>query len=251
MNNFTQLFNFLCRKSCNKFLMILSLIVFLLTSSFSFGQSSGFNTTYIVLSVNGGSNTYYDLQASTGNPDFNGANLGVFCQGSTTGIVFKGAEHNVYKCGGCDLTSTRLYYRIYPTGSPSGSFIGNSIGYSSGFSNGCGGQDQQWSNVGYNTNLLSGLNAGNYTIDVYSDASVTCSGGTVYASNNSNNYKATFTVNGTSVGGSVSGGTSICSGATSGLLSLTGNTGNVIRWESSVSPFSSWSTISNLSLIHI
>jgi hypothetical protein len=227
--------------------MILSLLVFLLTSSFSFGQSSGFNTTYIVLSVNGGSNTYYDLQASTGNPDFNGANLGVFCQGSTTGIVFKGAEHNVYKCGSCDLTSTRLYYRIYPTGSPSGSFISNSIGYSSGFSNGCGGQDQQWSNVGYNTNLLSGLNAGNYTIDVFSDASVTCSGGTVYASNSGNNYKATFTVNGTSVGGSVSGGTSICSGATSGLLSLTGNTGNVIRWESSVSPFSSWSAISNTS----
>ena len=247
MNNITQLFNFLCRKSCNKFLMILGLFVFLLTSSFSFGQSSGFNTTYIVLSVNGGSNTYYDLQASTGNPDFNGTNLGVFCQGSTTGIVFKGAEHNVYKCGGCDLTSTRLYYRIYPTGSPSGSFISNSIGYSSGFSNGCGGQDQQWSNVGYNTNLLSGLNAGNYTIDVYSDASVTCSGGTVYASNSGNNYKATFTINGTSIGGSVSGGTSICSGATSGLLSLTGNTGNVIRWESSVSPFSSWSTISNTS----
>ena len=251
MNNFTQLFNFLCRKSCNKFLMILSLLVFLLASSFSFGQSSGFNTTYIVLSVNGGSNTYYDLQASTGNPDFNGANLGVFCQGSTTGIVFKGAEHNVYKCGSCDLTSTRLYYRIYPTGSPSGSFISNSIGYSSGFSNGCGGQDQQWSNVGYNTNLLSGLSAGNYTIDVYSDASVTCSGGTVYASNSGNNYKATFTVDGTSVGGTVSGGTSICSGATSGLLSLTGNTGNVIRWESSVSPFSSWSSISNTSSTYI
>ena len=37
-------------------------------------QTAGFNTTYAVLSINGGANAYYDLQASTGNPDFNGAN---------------------------------------------------------------------------------------------------------------------------------------------------------------------------------
>ena len=86
------------------------------------------------------------LQASTGNPYFNNANLGAYCEGSSS-LVFKGAEHNNYKCGGCDITSTRLMYRIYPVGFPSGSFVSNSIGYSSGFTNGCGGEDQQWSNI--------------------------------------------------------------------------------------------------------
>ena len=243
MNNFTRFFGYKSKAT----LFVLFLLFGLMYTSKSIGQSAGFNTTYIVLSINGGSNAYYDLQATTGNPDFDGANLGTFCQGSTTGIVFKGAEHNIYKCGGCDLTSTRLYYRIYPTGSPSGSFTSNNIGYSSGFNNGCGGQDQQWSNTGFSTDLISSLGPGNYTLDVYSDATVTCSGGTVYASNSGSNYKATFTINATSVGGSVTGGTSICTGSTSGTLTLSGHTGSVVRWESSVSPFSSWTTIANTS----
>jgi hypothetical protein len=57
----------------------------------------------------------------------------------------------------------------------------------------------------------------------------------------------TVTVNATSNGGSVSGGSSICSGSTSAVMSLTGNVGSVLRWESSVSPFATWSTISNTS----
>src|SRR6185312_8791034 len=55
----------------------------------------------------------------------------------------------------------------------------------------------------------------------------------------------TVTVNPASVGGSVSGGTTICSGATSGNLSLNGNTGTVVRWLSAVSPFTSWTPITN------
>jgi hypothetical protein len=47
------------------------------------------------------------------------------------------------------------------------------------------------------------------------------------------------------VGGSLSGGTTICAGSSSALLTLSGHTGNVIRWESSVSPFSVWSPIAN------
>ncbi len=163
-----------------------------------YSQTAGFNTTYAVLSVNGGANTYYDLQATTGNPDFNGTNLGSF--NSTNSLTLKGAEHNVYKCGGCDLTSTRLYYRVYMTGSTPGAFSNLSIGFSSGGANGCGGEDQQWSNTGYSTNVLTGLSAGNYTFEVYSDASVTCEGGTVYAGNFGLNYKATFTYCGTPTG---------------------------------------------------
>jgi len=181
------------KKNSIFFFGVLLFIQFLLVGGV-WGQSAGFNNTFIVLSLNGGANTYYDLNATTTNQDFNGANLGSFAPGSSN-LTLKGAEHNVYKCGSSDLTSTRLNYRIYLTASPSGAYTSQAIGYSSTTGNGCGGQDQVWSNTGLTTNLLSGLSAGAYTIEVYSDATVTnCCGGTVYASNSSNNYKATFTI---------------------------------------------------------
>ena len=174
------------------FLTVL-LMAFLLNVRQAWGQSAGFNNTFIVLSLNGGANTFYDLNAATANADFNTAALGTFAAGSSN-LTLKGAEHNVFKCGGADLTSTRLYYRVYPTGSPSGSYTSQSIGFTSGSANGCGGQDQVWSNTGLTINVLAGLGAGAYTLEVYSDATITCCGGTAFASNSGNNYKATFTV---------------------------------------------------------
>jgi len=47
------------------------------------------------------------------------------------------------------------------------------------------------------------------------------------------------------IGGSIIGGSSVCSGSTSGLLTLSGYTGTLLRWQSSVAPFSSWTDISN------
>jgi gliding motility-associated-like protein len=60
----------------------------------------------------------------------------------------------------------------------------------------------------------------------------------------------TVTVDPVSVGGSVTGGTVICSGSTSGLLTLSGHTGTILKWESSVSPFSTWTDISNTGTTH-
>ena len=162
----------------------------------SWGQSAGFNNTFAILSANGGANTYYDLNAATSNPDFNGANLGSFNPGLNA-LTLKGAEHNVYKCGGCDLTSARLNYRIYLASGSGGAFTALNTPFASGGANGCGGADQQWALTTGNVNVLSGLAPGTYNLEVYSDATVTCSGGTVFASNNSANYKATFTVTGT------------------------------------------------------
>ncbi|MBM3451599.1 MAG: InlB B-repeat-containing protein, partial [Bacteroidetes bacterium] len=159
-----------------------------------FSQSAGFNSTYAILSINGGANAYYDLQATTSNPDFNGSNLGLFYTGTNT-LTLKGAEHNVYKCGSSDLTSTRLMYRIYPTSGTGGSFTSINVNWASGFNNGCGGQDQQWSLTNNNLDVLAGLSAGSYFLEVYSEATVTnCCGGTVYAGNNGANYKASFTI---------------------------------------------------------
>ena len=54
------------------------------------------------------------------------------------------------------------------------------------------------------------------------------------------------TVGSASVGGSVSGGTTILLlELTSGLLTLSGQTGTIVRWESSISPFTVWTPISN------
>ena len=48
-----------------------------------------------------------------------------------------------------------------------------------------------------------------------------------------------------SVGGTISGDTSFCLGGISGPLTLSGETGTIIKWQSSVSPFTTWTDISN------
>ena len=180
----------------NKWSIALLISFKIILGNFAFGQSAGFNTTFAIMSINGGANAYYDLQATTANTDFNGANLGTFNPASQS-LVIKGAEHNVYRCGSSDLTSTRLMYRVYLTSGSGGAFSSINVPYTSGSNNGCGGQDQQWSLTGHSLNVLSGLAPGTYTLELYSEATVTnCCGGTVYASNTSNNYKASFTVAG-------------------------------------------------------
>jgi len=200
-------------------------------------QSAGLNNTFIVLTINNGLNLYYDLNANTSNYDFQGQTLGTFCQGSND-LVLKGGENNVWKCGGCDVTGTALAYRIYATGTTPGAFIINPLNYFSGGNNGCGGADQRWEKLNYNVNLLSGLAAGSYTIEVYSEAYSSCYG-TVYASNGGANYKATFNVSATSVGGTVAPGQAVCSGSMPGNLVLNGYTGSVVKWQrSTVADFS-------------
>jgi hypothetical protein len=57
---------------------------------------------------------------------------------------------------------------------------------------------------------------------------------------------ATLSVNPVSVGGSVAGGTTVCTGTNSTTLTLSGQTGSVIRWESSLDNFATpGTTIAN------
>jgi gliding motility-associated-like protein len=60
-----------------------------------------------------------------------------------------------------------------------------------------------------------------------------------------NSSPATITVSPTSVGGSISGGTTVCSGTNSGTLTLSGQTGSVIQWESSTDGGTTWVIIAN------
>ncbi|CAD0000414.1 glycine-rich domain-containing protein [Flavobacterium chungangense] len=54
-----------------------------------------------------------------------------------------------------------------------------------------------------------------------------------------------ITINALSVGGTIDTPAAICSGNTSGLLTLSDYTGTITGWESSVAPFSSWTPIAN------
>jgi Type IV secretory pathway, TrbL components len=67
----------------------------------------------------------------------------------------------------------------------------------------------------------------------------------VCVSNISSNNTANITISAPTVGGGVSGGTTICSGLTSAALLLTGHTGSVLKWQYAVSPFTSWVDIPN------
>lgn len=65
------------------------------------------------------------------------------------------------------------------------------------------------------------------------------------------NNSASIITSATTVGGTVGGGTTVCSGTASGTLLLTGNTGSVLNWEFSVAPFSTYTSISNTTATYI
>lgn len=62
-----------------------------------------------------------------------------------------------------------------------------------------------------------------------------------------NSSSATITVNSPSVGGTVNSSTSVCSGSNNGTLNLSGQTGSVQKWQSSINGGASWSDISSTS----
>lgn len=65
--------------------------------------------------------------------------------------------------------------------------------------------------------------------------------------NPTNNSFLNYTVTSTavSVGGAVSGGTSVCISGNSGVLTLSGQTGSILNWESSTDGGNTWINISN------
>jgi hypothetical protein len=108
----------------------------------------------------------------------------------------------------------------------------------------------EWSLVsdfssGVNTvaNVTTSLTATNLTATRYYRAVVT--NGVCSAANSTT---GTVTVSPTSVGGTIAGGTTVCTGTNSTTLTLSGHTGSVTRWEwSAVSDFSSGvNTVANV-----
>lgn len=158
----------------------------------------GTNGSFVILSLNGGANTYYHMTAGA-NAAFDGAILGAFNPGIGNSLVLNGGEMQTFENSGDSVTDpTSLFYRIYPTGSPSGSY--NSISLNNLSFPGSPG-DEKRDNTAANINILSGLLNGDYTLEVFSSAAVDWNGqigggaeDTIFASNSGSNYKATFSV---------------------------------------------------------
>ena len=147
---------------------------------------TGIFESYAILNKNGTGNTFYDAGASTGNADFQGANLGTF-NSSVNSLILNGGEVKTYKNGGGDVFGAYLAYRIW-SGSPAGSFTETQLFYNGEL----GGGDQDWKATGANIKLLQGLNNGNYTLEVYFRSPG--NQGDVYDSRGGSNYQATFSV---------------------------------------------------------
>lgn len=67
----------------------------------------------------------------------------------------------------------------------------------------------------------------------------------VYNQNCIVSQEVSITIFPETVGGAVTGGTTVAFANTSGLLTLSGHTGTVLKWQSSVSPFTTWTDIAN------
>jgi hypothetical protein len=154
--------------------------------------------------------TFYDLDANTINPVFEGANLGTFNTGDQ---LFLGGQLKSFKNNGTDVTGASIFYTIYLQGNrpASPSFTGISYGFQ--WNRGDSGAppnlnndgDQQWGTDvnGQNTSNLAQdifdnlpLGVGTYVLEVY--ARITTNGVNadpeIFDNNDGGNYTATFVV---------------------------------------------------------
>jgi hypothetical protein len=114
------------------------------------------------------------------------------------------------------------------------SYVGSIVNWESSTNGGT-----SWTSIANSTSSLNYTNLTQTTMYRAIVQSGTCS--PVYSSNN-----ATITVNPVNVGGSVTSSVSVCSGLNGATLSLLGNSGAVVRWESSIDGGITWPTnISN------
>jgi len=170
------------------------LLLFFVVALLSFqvnAQNWGFwDATRSTVTVNGISYSLWNSGAGS----FQGANLGTYNVGST--LPLTAYSVNTWKSYGGDVTGSTYYYLIYATGNRPASPVFTSMGGGWMANIGSNG-DQTWGASSLSVNILSGLLAGNYTLEIYGQIDGTGTpSGTQYDNNNSNatNYTATFTV---------------------------------------------------------
>ncbi|MFM2385726.1 MAG: hypothetical protein RL660_483 [Bacteroidota bacterium] len=137
--------------------------------------------------------TFYDLGATTGNPDFQGASLGAFTSGATISL---NGEVKTFKNGPDNICGGRIYYSVYPASGTPGTFTQLNLPFQANLSNP---GDQQWGNGAAASISLAGYTPGSYKIAVYvgdqGDAAGGCTQDPFHVSNNGGAYWiADFTV---------------------------------------------------------
>ncbi|NML65615.1 T9SS type A sorting domain-containing protein [Hymenobacter sp. RP-2-7] len=118
--------------------------------------------------------------------------------------IYLGGEASTRRVNGDNVLQDgmTMYYRVHPKGVNTGAFAALPLTY---LRSGDDGQatSQTWSNTYTRPNIVGGLNAGTYELEVYFQGTATYnnSGGsgsfTFYDNNGGNNYKAVFTITGT------------------------------------------------------
>jgi len=129
---------------------------------------------------------------------FDGNDLGSYNVGDN--LLLSGAELLTYKNGGSDVTNGHIFYNVHDQGVGPGSFIDVPVGWTNNtpFNDAANNPfnnpgDQKWSNITSTPDLLTGLGAGNYEVEVY--LMINTSEGDIYDSRSGSNYISTFTVN--------------------------------------------------------
>jgi len=164
--------------------------------------ASGIFGTGIVLGVNGTKTLYATtllndtrhtpINVTTPTLVLSGlpGNLGTFDLGVGNTLTLMGGEMLTYKNGSDNITGATIRYRI-----DGGSFSSFALTFNQNNVNGANG-DQRWYGEGANVNLLTGLNNGVHTIEVFYEAPFTFTGGsgTHVVNNGTANYSATFTL---------------------------------------------------------
>lgn len=153
--------------------------------------ASGIFESYGIIKINASTNVYYDMQATTVNPDFQGANFGTFNTGVGNTLTLVGGEIKTFKNGGSDVTGAFFNYRVFKVGDSPGSFIEFGLPFGANLP---APGDQRWDKTNQNVNLLSGLGNGNYTLEVFARATATGPTQTHFSNNGGANYTASFTV---------------------------------------------------------
>ncbi len=156
-------------------------ITLLFTLVLPASAASGIFESYIVVNT-----IWYDAGATTvTNPDFQGTNFGSFDPTGT--LTLNGGQIKTWKNGTSNVTGAKMYYRVYS--GTAGSFTEIDLPWRQDINS----SDQRWDTTTAGINLLNGLSAGIYTLEIYFKA--TTNEGDQYHNNGGANYKATFTVN--------------------------------------------------------
>lgn len=124
----------------------------------------GIFQTYAIFDSGSGNSFRAGSINSDGARSFINHDYGVFRSGDT--FVLNGGEVKTFKNTNGNACGATLFYRVYADGDTPGGFT--SIGLP--FDANLGGGDQRWAAINANINLLTGLDDGEYVIELYWEA---------------------------------------------------------------------------------